>query len=198
MKTASRSPGRADLRARTEMTALPQERTVLRMRKEDRQKRWPYEEFNRLLDQKMVQAGIPLTSKGTPNTVAFEEMTGVSPGRLHYWRSGYNQPTLDSLRQVAEGLAPHTGDDPEVLLQQLEVAAGKRSAQAPSETPASLEGKIERVDEILKSKSLTRVQRAKYRSMRASYDRAYGGMMDQLIEEFERDLQGVDEDHSNE
>lgn len=97
------------------------------MRKEERRRSWPYVEFNRFLDERMKRAGIPLTAKGTPNTVVFGEMTGINPGRVHYWRTGDNQPTVESLRQVAEGLAPHTGDDPVELLHELEVAAGRRS-----------------------------------------------------------------------
>jgi hypothetical protein len=56
------------------------------------------------------------------------------------------------------------------------------------ETPTALEGKIRRAKLILKSKSLTPEQRAKFESMLRGYERAYEGMLDELIEEFERDI----------
>lgn len=142
---------RADLRARTAMTTQVESPKVLRMRKEERQKRWPYKEFSRLLDDLMIQAGIPRTSKGTPNTVAFEEMTGVNPGRVSYWRTGYNQPTIESLRAIAEGLAPHVGADPAALQHRLEVAAGRREdrpAESTTDLPEDLDGFIERAERL--------------------------------------------------
>lgn len=137
---------RAGLRARTAMTGQADSPNVLLMRKDERRKRWPYETFSERLDELMVQAGIPLTSKGTPNTVAFEEMTGVSPGRVSYWRTGYNQPTIESLRAIAEGLAPHVGVDPLALQHELEVAAGRRSGRPAEqfELPDDLDGFLER------------------------------------------------------
>lgn len=192
MRTVKSPPRPASLRARKDVTPLPRERTILRMRKEDRRRRWPYQAFNELLDQKAIEAGIPLTAKGRPNSTAFEEMTGVTPGRRHYWREGYNQPTTDSLRQVAEGLAPHTGDDPIELEHQLSVAAGRRSLKRtePSDTPASLEGKIQRAKRILESESLTDEERDRYTALLAGYNRAYEGMLDHFIQELERNIQG--------
>lgn len=191
MRNTKGPPLHVDLRARNEVTALSRERTILRMRKETRRRRWPYQEFNELLDRKSIEAGIPLTAKGRPNSTVFEEITGVTPGRRHYWREGYNQPTTDSLRQVAEGLAPHTGDDPIELEHQLSVAAGRRSLRRtkPSDTPASLEGKIRRAKRILESESLTDEERDRYTALLAGYNRAYEGMLDYLIQELERDIQ---------
>lgn len=173
------------------------------MSRQERQVHWPYREFNKVLDQKMIEAGISITAKGRPsslgrpNTMEFEEITGIGSDRISRWRSGYQQPTIDSLRAVARGLAPRSGADPAELQYELEVAAGRRSGDErpkPPETPASLEGKIRRARRILKSESLTPEQRARYQSMLAGYDRAYEGMLDHLLEEFERDIQGARDD----
>lgn len=56
------------------------------------------------------------------------------------------------------------------------------------ESMSVLEGKIRRAKLILKSKSLDEAQRAKFESMLRGYERAYEGMLDELIEEFERDI----------
>lgn len=188
---AARSgPSPGDLRARTGMTDAASPRSVLRMRKDARRRRWPYRQFNKYLDDLMIRAGIPLTSKGTPNTVRFEEMTGVSPSRVYYWRDGYNQPTLDSLRAIANGVAPHTGDDPRTLLYELEIAAGKRSPEErpPPEAPASLEGKVRRARAILNTETLTEQQRITYQALLDAYDRAYEEMLDQFFKRLEKDL----------
>jgi len=55
-------------------------------------------------------------------------------------------------------------------------------------TMSALEGKIRRAQLILKSKSLSEEERAKFKSLLRGYQRAYEGMLDELIEEFERDI----------
>lgn len=55
-------------------------------------------------------------------------------------------------------------------------------------TMSALEGKIRRSQMILKSKSLSDEERAKFKSLLRGYERAYEGMLDELIEEFERDI----------
>lgn len=120
-----RRPG--SLFARTQMTPSRDSRTVLFMRKQDDQPKWPFQEFSQFLNGLMVQAGIPLTGEGSPNTVVFEELTGVSPGQISRYRKGKNQPTVESLRKIAAGLAPRLDVDPAALLISLEVRAGRRS-----------------------------------------------------------------------
>jgi hypothetical protein len=65
-------------------------------------------------------------------------------------------------------------------------AAMKKGREA--ETPTALEGKIRRAKLILKSKTLSDQEREKFRALLTGYERAYEGMLDQLIEEFERDI----------
>src|SRR5690554_2121586 len=86
--------------ARRQMPEHGSRLTLLLMRRQERQARWPYERFNALLDSKMLAAGIPITSRGRPSSVVFEEITGIGNDRLSRWRSGYQQPTTDSLRDV--------------------------------------------------------------------------------------------------
>lgn len=117
----------APLPVRRQVKQAQNSRTVLFMRKQERQARWPYEDFNEYLNRMMVAAGIPLSSKGTPNTMVFEEITGVDSARVSRWRQGQNQPTVESLRQIVDGLAPRIGMEPAELLIELEVKAGRRS-----------------------------------------------------------------------
>ncbi len=53
---------------------------------------------------------------------------------------------------------------------------------------SALDGKIRRARSILRAKSLSDAERAKFESLLRGYERAYEGMLDQLIEEFERDI----------
>lgn len=129
---------RAPLPARRQVNLAQESPTILRMRKQERQGRWPYEGFNEYLNNLMVAAGIPLSAKGTPNTMVFEEITGVDSARVSRWRQGQNQPTVESLRQVADSLAPLVGMDRSSLLAELEVKAGRRSqAEAQASVPQS-------------------------------------------------------------
>jgi len=66
-------------------------------------------------------------------------------------------------------------------------------APSEGESMSALEGKIRRAKLILKSKSLDDAQRAKFESMLRGYERAYEGMLDELIEEFERDIDSTRE-----
>jgi transcriptional regulator with XRE-family HTH domain len=132
LKTPPRSPVPAILLANKHVREVRDSRTVLLMRKQEGgaelEARWPYKDFNAYLNQLMVDAGIPLSDKsGMPNTMRFEEITGIDPARVSRWRSGKTQPTTQSLRQIAENLAPLIDLDASTLLAILEIKAGRRS-----------------------------------------------------------------------
>jgi len=135
------------------------------MPKDQRRARWPYKEFGEYLNELMVAAGIPMAKQG-PNTVVFEELTGVDPGRVSRWRQGLNQPTVESLRQIAEGLAPRLRRDPLEVLRALEVKAGRRSeAEAgtvvspPAATESDLDRMIRLIEVALEKPKLTAEER---------------------------------------
>jgi hypothetical protein len=169
------------------------------MRKQDRQARWPYQEFDKYLNDLMVAAGIPLSKQGTPNTVVFEEWTGIDPARVSRWRKGLNQPTTDSLRQVAEGLADRIGMDPTRLLITLEVKAGRRSEAEANVSGVSdvamplpepdIELIIERIEKRL-SQDPPAAERRKLerRLVQARRVRDAKRLADELMEEFNQEL----------
>jgi transcriptional regulator with XRE-family HTH domain len=176
------------------------------MRKQDGQVRWPYVEFNKLLNELMVEAGIPLSSQGTPNTVVFEEMTGVDPGRVSRWRQGKNQPTVESLRQIAEGLAPHIGASSASLLIRLEVKAGRRSEsealasgqqeQSTPPLPRDLEGFIERA-RLLAAQSGTSPRRRQVLEAQIKDAEVALKASRALLKPFEDMLRGSIEEHED-
>lgn len=55
------------------------------------------------------------------------------------------------------------------------------------ETITSLEGKLRRVDAILRMKTLTPAQRAKYEAVKESAETSAEALMDRIIDDFERD-----------
>lgn len=136
--TVPRPPRAGPLLASKRVHTAEDSRTILLMRKQDGS--WPAEEFNAYLNGLMVDAGIPLSSKGVPNSVVFFELTDIDPGQTSRWRSGKAQPTVESLRKVAHGLAPHLGMSASALLISLEVKAGRRSEDEANKVRGSREG----------------------------------------------------------
>lgn len=141
--TVARPPRTGTLLAGKRMRAQQDSRTILLMRKQDGS--WPAEEFNAYLNGLMVDAGIPLSSKGVPNSVVFFELTDIDPGQTSRWRSGKAQPTVESLRKVASGLAPRLGMSASALLVSLEVKAGRRSEDEASKVRGSREGETQQL-----------------------------------------------------
>jgi len=110
------------------------------------------------------------------------DKAGLSRKDLYRWldpAQAPKSPRSATIRRICEGL--------EIDYAEAAAAFGWTEKPAP-DTPSQLEGKIRRARLILKSKSLTDEQRAKYESMLRGYERAYEGMLDELIEEFERDI----------
>jgi len=143
----------------------------------------------------MIQAGIPLTSKGRPNTMVFEDITGIGSDRVSRWRSGYQQPTIDSLRDVANALAPRTGDDPAHLQWELEIAAGRRSRveqrepSSASRAGPDLDLIIRRIKLRLDQKPPTpERQELELKLVRARRARDAKRLADELIAEIETEL----------
>lgn len=93
------------------------------------------------LDDLARAAGVPDSNRGTPNTTVFDELTQVSATQVGRWRSGSHQPTTESLRMVAHGLAPRAGLDPAQVLATLEIKAGRRNeSELVSAVPSSNTG----------------------------------------------------------
>lgn len=110
------------------------------------------------------------------------DKAGLSRKDLYRWldpAQAPKSPRSATIRRICEGLG--------IEYAEAAVALGWTEKPVP-ESPSQLEGKIRRAKLILRSKSLTEAQRAKYESMLRGYERAYEGMLDQLIEEFERDI----------
>lgn len=137
--TTLRPPRPATLLAGKRVRNKQDSRTILLMRKQE-DGSWPAKEFNSYLNRLMVEAGIPLSTQGVPNSVIFFEMTGIDPGQTSRWRNGKAQPTVESLRKVAAGLAPRLGLSASALLVSLEMKAGRRSEDEAREVRGSREG----------------------------------------------------------
>jgi hypothetical protein len=131
------------------MRAQQDSRTILLMRKQG-DGSWPAKEFNAYLNSLMVDAGIPLSSQGVPNSVVFFEITGIDPGATSRWRSGKSQPTVQSLRKVAAGLAPLLGMSASALLVSLEVKAGRRSEDEAREVRGSRERETQQLVDYIR------------------------------------------------
>lgn len=107
------------------------------------------------------------------------EKSGLSRKDLYRWLNpaeAPKNPKVETLQRICDGLGLQYADVSEALGWTNPVSMG------------DLEGKIKRARLILKSKSLSDQEREKFRAMLAGYERAYEGMLDQLIEEFERDI----------
>src|SRR5688500_305694 len=113
--TTLRPPPPATLLAGKRMRGKQDSRTILLMRKQE-DGSWPAKECNTYVNALMVDAGIPLSSQGVANSVVFFDMTGTDPGQTSRWRNGKAQPTVESLRKVAAGLAPRLGLSASALL----------------------------------------------------------------------------------
>jgi transcriptional regulator with XRE-family HTH domain len=109
---------------------------------------------------------------------AVSRMSGVNRNDIDRWLNQESFPRPQTLRRFCDGLGLDYAEPARIL----------GWSPEPEETTGSLEGKIRRAKLILKSKSLTPEQRAKFESMLRGYERAYEGMLDELIEEFERDI----------
>jgi transcriptional regulator with XRE-family HTH domain len=109
---------------------------------------------------------------------AVSRMSGVNRNDIDRWLNQETFPRAQTLRRFCDGLGLDYAEPARIL----------GWSPQPEETTGSLEGKIRRSELILKSKSLTPEQRAKFQSMLRGYQRAYEGMLDELIEEFERDI----------
>lgn len=120
------------------------------------------------------------TRRWSKSKVARE--SGVNRNDIDRWLKQETFPKPETVRRFCDGLGLDYAEPSRIL---------GWSVEAPA-SAASLEGKIRRAKLILKSKTLTGEQRAKYESMLRGYERAYEGMLDQLIEEFERDISGKD------
>ncbi|KPC69584.1 hypothetical protein ADL26_18055, partial [Thermoactinomyces vulgaris] len=104
---------------------------------------------------------------------------GLSRKDLYRWLNpaeAPKNPKVETLQRICDGLGLQYADVSEAL------------GWTNSASMSDLEGKIRRAKLILRSKSLSEQEREKFRSMLAGYERAYEGMLDQLIEEFERDI----------
>lgn len=158
-------------------------------------KPWPHEEFIATLDELSRAAGIPDSHKGTPNTTVFYDWTGVSPTQSGRWRSGDHQPTTESLRMVAYGLAPRAGLDPAKVLATLEIKAGRRreselvavtaEPEAAPEAPHGFDDKIRLIEMRLAQKPPTEERRQLERALlRARQARDLGeSMLDEALSE---------------
>jgi transcriptional regulator with XRE-family HTH domain len=109
---------------------------------------------------------------------AVSRMSGVNRNDIDRWLNQESFPRPQTLRRFCDGLDLDYAEPARIL----------GWSPQPEETTGSLEGKIRRAKLILKSKSLTPEQRGKFESMLRGYERAYEGMLDELIEEFERDI----------
>lgn len=134
--------------AHRQVKSAQDSRTVLRVRKQSDEVKWPYQSFSKYLDGLMMSAGVPLSLHGTPNTSVFEEITGIDSGRVSRWRQGKHQPTTESLRQIAETLGPRVGVDAAELLILLEVKAGRRSEAEGQAVGVSASQAAPAVDDI--------------------------------------------------
>ncbi|WP_460541400.1 hypothetical protein [Glycomyces halotolerans] len=149
---------------------------------------WAHGEFMKYLDELSRAAGVPDSRRGTPNTTILEDLTGVRPTQIGRWRAGSHQPTTDSLRMIANGLAPRAGRDPAQVLVTLEVKAGRRSeaeARAATGEPTpeaveSVEAIIRRARALATSPHLTDEERAPYVAMVEMYERDLQRMKDDL------------------
>ena len=107
------------------------------------------------------------------------EKSGLSRKDLYRWLNpaeAPKNPKVETLQRICDGLGLQYADVSEALGWTTPVSIG------------DLEGKIHRARLILRSKTLTEAQRDKFRAMLAGYERAYEGMLDEVIEEYERDI----------
>lgn len=104
--------------------------------------------------------------------------SGVNRNDIDRWLNQETFPLPQTVKRFCDGLGLDYAEPSRILGWSVE----------PEVAAASLEGKIRRAKLILKSKHLTDEQRTRYESMLRGYERAYEGMLDQLIEEFERDI----------
>jgi hypothetical protein len=128
---------------------------------------------------------------------ALARSEGVSLRRLMEDK-GSNRANLYRWQKLTEGMDGPQREQVDREFDKLDIPAEERAEPygylgwaVASDEPTSisaLEGKIRRARLILKSKSLTDEERAKFKSMLRGYERAYEGMLDELIEEFERDI----------
>jgi len=109
---------------------------------------------------------------------AVSRMSGVNRNDIDRWLNQETFPRAQTLRRFCDGLNLDYAEPARIL----------GWSPQPEDTTGSLEGKIRRARLILKSKSLSPERRAELTSLLRGYERAYEGMLDQFIEEFERDI----------